>query len=253
MEGISGICRKSQVLPDGAHYREGRTYMTADVNACVEGCLQGGATRIIVRDVHGSGSNLLWDSLHPGAEYIMGVSQQGRMPGLADCDGLILLGYHAMAGTPFGVLEHTINSTSWQNFWLNGTKAGEIAIDAALAGEKKIPVIMVSGDDKTATEAKSFLPDVITAEVKCGIGIESAILLPPEKAHALIRERATEAVQRCEKMRYFRVRTPVTLRLQHVVRGKIPRHRREVREIDGQTYELSASTMQEAFLLLIEG
>ncbi|MBN1903297.1 M55 family metallopeptidase, partial [Candidatus Sumerlaeota bacterium] len=35
MEGISGICRSSQVLPDREHYQEGRRYMTQDVNACV--------------------------------------------------------------------------------------------------------------------------------------------------------------------------------------------------------------------------
>ena len=33
---------------------------------------------------------------------------------------VILLGYHAMAGTPGGILEHTMSSASVQNYWING-------------------------------------------------------------------------------------------------------------------------------------
>ena len=55
MEGISGICRSSQVMSDGAHYQIGRRYMTWDVNACVDGCLKGGAKRVVVRDAHAAG------------------------------------------------------------------------------------------------------------------------------------------------------------------------------------------------------
>ena len=45
--------------------------------------------------------------------------------------GLILLGYHAMAGTPGAILEHSMSSKSIQNYWINGRLAGEVAIDAA--------------------------------------------------------------------------------------------------------------------------
>ena len=39
MEGISGICRSSQVMSDEADYQAGRRFMTWDASACVEGCL----------------------------------------------------------------------------------------------------------------------------------------------------------------------------------------------------------------------
>lgn len=59
-------------------------------------------------------------------------------------DGLILLGYHAMAGTAGAILEHTYSSVEIQNVWLNGRKAGEVGIDVAIAAEHQVPVILVS-------------------------------------------------------------------------------------------------------------
>ncbi|MBD3243295.1 MAG: aminopeptidase, partial [Chitinivibrionales bacterium] len=115
MEGISGVVRAEQVGLDGVHYETARRYATADVNACVRGCLDGGARSVIVRDAHsGRGFNLVWESLDEGARYIQG-DPATRMPGIERCDGLILLGYHAMAGTPGAILEHTMSSRHWQN------------------------------------------------------------------------------------------------------------------------------------------
>lgn len=255
MEGSSGICRSSQVMPGEMHYQEGRVCMTRDVGTCVKACKEAGATEIIVRDIHNTCFNLIWDQLPSleGVRYVTGESQMGRMPGAdSDFDGLILLGYHAMAGTPYGVLEHTASHRTWENFWMNGVQSGEIAVEAGIAGDMGIPVIMVGGDDKAMLEAKRFLPHVVTAEVKKGVGIEGAMLLPVEEAQALIREKTIEAVNRCAEMPPFIVEKPVTMRLQLVSRGRIPRHRQGVREIDGQTFEVTAPSVQEA-VYLIEG
>lgn len=253
MEGSSGICRNSQILPGELHYQEGRVAMTRDVATCVQACQEAGATEIIVRDIHNTCFNLIYDHLPSGARYILGESQMGRMPGAdKNFDGLILLGYHAMAGTPFGVLEHTASSLTWQNFWMNGVKSGEIAVEAGIAGDMGIPVILVTGDDKAVKEAKQFLPHVVTAEVKKGVGIEGAMLLPVEEAQALIREKTLEAVRRSAEMPPFIVKKPVTMRLQLVSRGRIPHHRPHVRVIDGQTFEIKAPSVQEG-VYLIEG
>lgn len=246
MEGISGICRVSQVIAFEPHYQEGRRLMTREVNDCVQACLDAGASEIVVRDVHSTCFNLIWEDLHPSARYVMGESQVGRMPGIEGFDGLILLGYHAMAGTPYGVLEHTANSRQWQNFWLNGIKAGEIAVDAGIAGDHGVPVIMVSGDNHAVAEAQAFLPHAVTAQVKEGVGIEGAILLSPDEARKVITDKTKEAVHRCKEMPLYQVNKPVTMRLQMVSRGRLPRHRPGVREIDGQTFEFTADDVQKA-------
>ncbi|MCF6176384.1 MAG: M55 family metallopeptidase [Victivallaceae bacterium] len=99
MEGISGILRKSQVMGNEAHYQEGRRYLTADANACIEGCFAGGATKVVVRDAHCTGYNFIWDQLDPRAEYVQGMPPIERISDIDSFDGVILLGYHAMAGT----------------------------------------------------------------------------------------------------------------------------------------------------------
>ena len=251
MEGISGICRKSQVRPDGEHYQGARRYMTWDANACVDGCFRGGAKRVTVRDAHGSGFNFVWDELDPRAVYAQGAGRRGpRLPDIEKADGLILLGYHAMAGVPEAILEHTMSSVEWQNSWLNGRKAGEVAIDAGAAGDHGVPTIMVSGDDKVCREARRLIKGVVAVEVKRGLDLEYGVLLPKAVAHERIRAGAARAVRRGRAIRPFRVAHPVRMRRELVSRGVVPVGRPGVRAIDGRTYEVSGPTVEAALRLL---
>lgn len=255
MEGISGITNPEQVSTmDGKYYSEGRRYMTWDVNACVEGCKAAGVDKIIVRDAHSGGKNLIWEELSPNAEYIVGNTRDKRMPGIEECDGVILLGYHAMAGTPGAVLEHTMSSKSWQNFWINGMLAGELAIDAGIAGDYNKPVIMVSGDDKVCEEAKRLIPDVVTAEVKKGINLTGARMLSKESAHKLIFEKTKEAVGKLVSIKPYKVEAPIVMRLELVERGKVPSTlgRPHIKVIDGRTFETGGNTFEETFNRLIK-
>ncbi len=249
MEGISGICKAVQVS-EGEAYQTGRRYATQDVNACVAGCVAGGAKRIVVRDAHWQGFNLIWEDLDPRAEYIQGSSGRQRMPDIDDFDGLILLGYHAMAGTPEAILEHTMSSKAWQNFYINGVRSGELAIDAGMAGDHGVPVILVSGDDKVCREAKRFFKDVVTVQVKKGFDVEGGQMLPPEKAHQLIRKGCEQACREYKRFKPYKVKKPVTMRLELVSRGKVPVHRPDVKVIDGRTYEVKARSVEEALRLL---
>lgn len=254
-EGISGVHLKEQVMSNGPLYAEFRKYMTQEINVCVEGLKAGGADKIVVRDAHSSGTNVLWHELSPLAyEYVIGSCGTVRMPGIEECDAVVLLGYHAMAGTPMAVLEHTMSSLTWQNFWINGKKSGEVALDAAIAGDYNKPVIMVSGDDKVCAEAAELLPGVVTAQVKKGLSIYGARHLPMEKAYELIRKKSAEAVQKVISgdIKPYKVSTPVTLRLEVVERGRIPNiySKPYAKIIDGHTYEVTGSSVEEALFRL---
>jgi D-amino peptidase len=48
--------------------------------------------------------------------------------------GVFFVGYHAMAGTAQGVLNHTLMGCEIQDLGLNGEPAGEIRLNAGLAG-----------------------------------------------------------------------------------------------------------------------
>jgi len=249
MEGVSGICRRGHVMKGDSLYQAGRRFLTWDVNACVDGCFAGGADEVIVKDGHsGRGDNFIWEELDNRAEYVMGSGSERRLQGIEGSDGLILLGFHAMAGTPEAILEHTMSSSSWQNFWLNGRKTGEIGIDAAIGGENGVPTIMVSGDDKTCAEAEQFLPGALTACVKYGHAVEGGRMLAAEAAHKVIRETATRAVQKSSEIEPYVVQPPVTARLERVSRGALPIHGEKpyVKIIDGRTYEVTADSVEQA-------
>jgi len=253
LEGISGVHHPDQ-MSEGIRYEEARRYMTWDINACVEGCKNAGAKKVIVHDAHSGGKNALWHELSPLIDEFL-IGQKGRtqrMPRIEACDAVILLGYHAMAGTPNAVLEHTWSSAEWQNLWINGKPSGEIALDTAIAGEYGKPVIMVSGDDHACAEARALIPGVVTAEVKKGLSVSGASLLVKEKAHELIRSRAAEAVAKAGQITPHMVQKPVKVKLELVERGQLPsKHAKPYMNIiNGRTYEVTADSVEEGLFRL---
>lgn len=248
MEGISGIVFKSFVTNESDRYAEGRRCLMGDLNACIQGCVDGGAARITVQDIHLQCNNVLWGELHEAAECILG--NPPRFQGIEAYDGLILLGYHAKAGTQRAILAHT-SSHSWKNCWINGRTVGEVALDGGRAGEHGVPVIMVSGDDKLCSEAKGLMDHLVTVEVKIGAAFEAGTLLPRPVAHRRIQEGAAEAVRRLRKSKPapFVMAGPVTLRLEQVERPALPRNR-NVKIIDANTLEVTGRTVEEVFGLL---
>lgn len=251
LEGISGVFCHDQVTADSPRFIEGREYMTRDVNTCVKACKEAGADKIYVRDGHGGSNTLIWEKLTPLADYyVCGAQGRSRMPGLEECDCLILLGYHAMAGAEYATLEHSMSSTSIQNYRINGQPAGEVAIDAGIAGDLGKKVILVSGDDKVCAEAETTIPRVVTAEVKRGISSFGAMLLPCEKAQTLLFEKTQQAVRNAGHIKPVVYEKPVRLRVEHVERINNPSlfSKPYMKIIDGRTYEVEGRTMEEALV-----
>jgi len=251
MEGASGICNSDFVFADRPLYNLGCKYMLMDVNACVRGCFKAGADQVVVRDGHCSGVNMQWSELDPRAELIQGDSGASRFPGIDGFDALILLSYHAMAGTEGAVLEHTFSSKSIQNMWLNGEKVGEFAFDSAMAAERGVPTIMVSGDDKTCAEALAWIPSGLTVcQVKEGLSTQGAKLMPPEKAYALIESKTCEAISKLRtgsvKLRVlqkpFVIRKEMLERLNPGSNGV---------KLDARTVELSGENLEKTFFSII--
>ena len=243
MEGISGICGSQYVVSDGSQYAAGRRYLTDDVNACAAACFEAGATEVVVRDGHGGGTSILWNELGPHIRLVQGQTPGKRFYGIEGSDGVILLGYHAMAGTRNALLEHSYSSKDIQNIWLNGKRVGEFAVDAAIAGDYDIPVIMTSGCDKLCAEASAFLPSVVTCEVKKSTSQQGALLLPREEAHARIREKTMLAIDLMKAGEIKPVKfTPVQLKVEYV-----ERHEPRLGLIEDRTVEAEADTAERAF------
>src|SRR5919109_1912873 len=98
---------------------------------------------------------------------------------------------HAKAGTPDGVLAHTVAGQAWRELKFNGTLVGETGINAAICGQWGCPVLLVTGDEATCREAKELLGDgLTTVAVKKGISRYAARNLTPLRARELIEEGA---------------------------------------------------------------
>jgi D-amino peptidase len=91
-------------------------------------------------DCHGAGgdymfNSLLPDLLDPDCEFVVQSEWTEYTEFLEQgCDAALLVGMHAMAGTPDGVLSHTVSGQAWRELHFNGTPVGKTGINAALAG-----------------------------------------------------------------------------------------------------------------------
>jgi D-amino peptidase len=110
-------------------------------------------------------------------------------------DAALFVGMHAMAGTPDGVLAHTVSGSSWWRLRFNGVEVGESGINAALCGTWGCPVLLVTGDDASCREGRALLGDgLTTVAVKRGLGRFSARQLPAARARELIEDGAKRAL-----------------------------------------------------------
>lgn len=198
MEGITGVTCWDDVSPSKPSYERFRKVMTAEANAATEGALMGDAKEIVVNDSHGGMRNILIEDLNPRAELISGSPKPlGMMSGVdANADLAFLVGYHAKAGTPRAMLDHTWSSARVYGLYLNGQELGEIGLSAALAGHFGVPVALVVGDKAATEEARELLgPNLKTVAVKESFSRTSARILPVERALALIRGTAKSAIE----------------------------------------------------------
>lgn len=198
MEGITGVTTWDHVTPGHAEYARFRRLMTQDVNAAIRGACEAGADEIIVADGHWNGSNILIEELDPRARLNSGSpSPFSMMQGIDESvDAVFFVGYHARNGTPNAVLDHTWSSATVANVWLNDLLTGEYGLNAALAGDHGVPVLMVSGDQTACAQVTELLGNVETAVVKQASGRFSAECLPPQVSQELIYDAACRAVER---------------------------------------------------------
>ncbi len=199
IEGITGVVTWQQCgAPTSEHYDWGfaRRMMTHDVNAAIRGARAGGATEIVVKDSHNVSLNLLIDELESGVELISGSRPgvDGMMEGInSSFDGCFLVGYHGMAGTTEGVMEHTISGRV-HRLWVNEIERGEMGLSAFAAGRHGVPLLFVSSDDKGVAEASDLVDGVETVTTKFGMGRYMARLRHPSVVGVEIEARAERAV-----------------------------------------------------------
>ncbi|WP_090100893.1 MULTISPECIES: M55 family metallopeptidase [Lentzea] len=195
MEGATGVTWTGDVVPGTEQWQRFRRLFTGDVNACVTGLVAAGADQVLVNEAHSSQRNLLLEDLHPSARLLTGRHKPlSMMQGVdSDVDGVVFLGYHTGAGSP-GVLAHTYLENSITGVWLDGVLASEGRLNAALAAEHGVPVLLVTGDDLTCADAASYAPSALGVAVKQCVSRYAAVCLPPAVSSSQITQAASAAM-----------------------------------------------------------
>ncbi len=212
MEGISGVVTSEECSSSGRDYGLFRRIMTEDTNAAVEGAFKAGATEVWVRDSHGSARNILPDLLDRRAILVRDWSggHKSMMEGIDETfDAVIFIGYHARAGTPDAIIEHTMSGVVTDST-VNGVSLPEAGWNALIAGHYNVPVVFVSGDRAICGQVKDMFGEVETVAVKDAIGA-AAVCLHPLEAQDKISEGVEKALKQLDRYQAYKFSPPYTL------------------------------------------
>ncbi|MEO6458127.1 MAG: M55 family metallopeptidase [Chloroflexia bacterium] len=220
MEGVSGIVVWEQVNGGEPMYEEARRLYTEEINAAVRGAKAGGAKEIVVVDCHGAGkgwqfNSLVPELLDPDCDWVAHHTWSRYTELLEQgCDVCLLVGMHARAGTPDGVLCHTISTTNWYALRFNDDLVGEVGINAALCGHYNCPILLVTGDEAVCRESKELLGEgLTTVAVKRGLSRYSARQIPPVRAREMIEEGAKRALKDLKVVKPYVPAQPTTIKI----------------------------------------
>ena len=224
LEGVACACGVFSATVDEAfNIASIRKQASLEADAAVRALFDNGAEEVVVWDSHGGGCSLDYSLIDERAQFAIGGTVGTRFPIIEGIDGLLLIGYHSMAGTMDGALAHSFSSKTYQYMKINGQMVGEIAVDAMVAGDYGVPVIFVSSDDKGVAEAKEVLPWVSTCQTKKSLANTRIISKHPAAAVKDIYQGVCEAVSRMPEMQIYRAETPIELEVRFC-RADVCRH-----------------------------
>jgi D-amino peptidase len=213
MEGITGVVEPAQLGPEGFEYQRAREWMTAEVNAAIQGIRDAAPAEIVVCDSHGNGQSLLIDKLPEDVRIVRGFPRPlEMMQGLDNSfAAAMFIGYHGSEWTVDAVRGHTISSARLLGVRLNSAEVSEGIYNAALAGHFGVPIAFISGDRLAVTQLQKVVAGVEGAIVKEPYGYHSAMTVTPARGQALIREGVKRAIAKLGSMQPYRVRAPIDL------------------------------------------
>lgn len=212
MEGLAGVVAGADVSSTSTDYGHFRTIMAGETNAAIEGAFTAGATEVVVRDSHGDKRNLLPSDVDMRARLLRGVSTgpKNMMEGIdSTFDAVVFIGYHAKAGTPNAILEHT-STGNVVDFSINGVSLPEGGYNALVAGLYGVPVVFVAGDRAVVEQIQALLGRIGGVAVKEEIA-DASLSLSPRRAQEEIRRGVAAAIRDRARAKPYRMPGPYTM------------------------------------------
>ncbi len=215
MEGIGQAVSQIQTRPGDSEYEKARKWLTAEVNSCIEGCIEAGAGEIVVADSHWNAQNIIPDELNESAYLIRGFPRPMMlMEGIDNSfDGVMVIGAHAKEGVAGAVISHTVWGTKFFDIKINGISVSETLLNAMIAGEFHVPVIFVAGDQYITEEARKILGNIETVVTKESMGFFSAKTKHPNKVCKEIKEKCKSAVLKIKSFKPYKITPPFKMEI----------------------------------------
>jgi D-amino peptidase len=210
IEGVTGVTTYEQA--DDIEF--GRRMLMNDLTACIDGILATGDHQIVIYDEHTDGRNIDIKALPESVSVIMGKpSYRPEWGGIDNSyDAMIMVGFHSRSGVKGSLLPHSYSRKNLE-IRLNGLVVGEIGMEASIAGDFGVPLLLITGDSAGMAEAEELLPGIITVNVKEAMGEFEAQCYPPKKTSKMIFNSAKLVAQNPPPVKPFIIEGPVKLEI----------------------------------------
>ncbi|WP_369206627.1 M55 family metallopeptidase, partial [Streptomyces sp. PU-14G] len=87
----------------------------------------------------------------------------------------------------------TLLANSLTGVWADGVRASEGYLNSLVTAEYGVPIVLVTGDDRTVEDAKGYAPEAKGVAVKDYVSRYAAVCRPPARTAAEIRDAARRA------------------------------------------------------------
>ncbi|MDK2853298.1 MAG: D-amino peptidase [Thermococcaceae archaeon] len=253
LEGMPFVVSLEHLVEKGALYNEARKIATEITLTAADALHRAGFDEVVIADSHGPMVNLLPEELPEYVYLVRGYPRPMAMvAGAEGCDVALFLGYHAKAGTPYAIFDHTYSGANVGKLELNGIEVSEFLLNGFAVGHFNIPVILVGGDKKLLEDdVEKFTPWAERVAFKEAFSRYSAISPSMKKIKKELENAVFRAVEKYKngETKPLKLDYPVRVKLTFNNSGMadagelLPGARR----IDGKTVEFEARDIIEAY------
>ncbi len=253
LEGMPYIVIPGHLGLKGPLYDEARRIATKITFVVADELNKNDFDKVVIADSHGPMVNLLVDDLPEYAEIVRGFPRPLSMvSGVEGCNIALFLGYHAKFGTAKSTFDHTYSGGSINKVEVNGIAASEFLLNAYVAGEKGVPVVLVAGEAQLLDDdVKKHAPWVETVALKHSLSRLSARSFSMKAIEKELREAVGKAVVKHKQgnVEMLAPQKPVNMRVAFLVShfADVAELLPGAKRINGLEVEYSASSMVEAY------
>jgi len=256
LEGMPYIVIPGHLNLKGPLYDEARRIATKVTLTVADELNKNGFEKVVIADSHGPMVNVLIEDLPEYVEIVRGYPRPLSMvTGVEGCKIAMFLGYHAKFGTAKSTFDHTYSGASINRVEVNGVEASEFLLNAYVAGELGVPVVLVAGEAQLLDDdVKKHAPWAQTVALKTSLSrlsAKSSSMVSIEKQLRKAVEKAV-ATQKKGKAELLAAKKPVRMGINFLVSqfADAAELLPSVKRIDGLRVEYTAKTMAEAYKTL---